>query len=249
MNPDGFEYEYNQTVHAQGPGRMNANNIDLNRNFPPVELINNENDPDNVPVPKETFQLDESRLNQLENSKIHLEPEVRAVMHWSVVYPFVLSGSLHGGALVANYPYDNRIKGSHERESKSPDDKTFKMLAKAYSNVSFLRINYFHLLIDFCFVFRIQKAHPTMHKGEACVKFHDGITNGAAWYVIDGGMQDWSYVYTSNMEVTIELGCVKYPKEQDLQNYWNDNKGALLAYMTQVNEEKFVLLADIQENF
>jgi len=211
MNPDGFEYEYNQTVHAQGPGRMNANNIDLNRNFPPVELMNNENDPENVPVPKETFQLDESRLNQLENSKIHLEPEVRAVMHWSVVYPFVLSGSLHGGALVANYPYDNRMKGSHDRESKSPDDKTFKMLAKAYSN-----------------------AHPTMHKGEACVKFHDGITNGAAWYVIDGGMQDWSYVYTSNMEVTIELGCVKYPKEQDLQNYWNDNKGALLAYMTQV---------------
>lgn len=73
-----------------------------------------------------------------------------------------------------------------------------------------------------------------MHKGNACVKFNDGITNGAAWYVIDGGMQDWSYAYTSDMEVTIELGCRKYPAESDLKSYWDDNKGALLAYITQV---------------
>ena len=60
-----------------------------------------------------------------------------------------------------------------------------------------------------------------MSKGNACVKFNKGITNGAAWYVIEGGMQDWTYAYTSDMEVTIE-------------SYWDDNKGALLAFMTQV---------------
>ena len=43
-----------------------------------------------------------------------------------------------------------------------------------------------------------------MHKGDACVKFNDGITNGASWYIVDGGMQDWSYAYTSDMEITIE---------------------------------------------
>ena len=37
------------------------------------------------------------------------------------------------------------------------------------------------------------------------VKFRDGITNGAAWYVIEGGMQDWSYVFTSDMEITMEI--------------------------------------------
>ena len=36
------------------------------------------------------------------------------------------------------------------------------------------------------------------------------------------------------MEVTIELGCDKYPDPANLQSYWNDNKGALLAYITQV---------------
>ena len=73
-----------------------------------------------------------------------------------------------------------------------------------------------------------------MHKGHACVKFSDGITNGAAWYVVEGGMQDWSYAYTSDMEVTIELGCRKYPDQSDLKSYWDENKGALLSYITQV---------------
>ncbi|CAF1083152.1 unnamed protein product [Adineta steineri] len=217
MNPDGFEYEYKQTVHAQGihapgQGRLNANKIDLNRNFPKIELehVTNENQND-IAIPKQNVDNGGYRLDKLTNAEQHLEPEVRAAMHWSIIYPFVLSGNLHGGALVANYPYDNRVVDSSTKESKSPDDKTFQMLAKAYSH-----------------------AHPKMYKGDSCVKFNDGITNGAAWYVVDGGMQDWSYAYTSDMEVTIELGCTKYPDEADLKSYWDDNKGALLAYITQV---------------
>jgi len=125
LNPDGFEYEYAQNVHAQGLGRLNAHKIDLNRNFPHVDLEYFQEKID-VIVPKQTN----------DDSKHELEPEVRAAMHWSMVYPFVLSGNLHGGALVANYPYDNRVKDSKEHESKSPDDRTFQMLAKAYSHVN-----------------------------------------------------------------------------------------------------------------
>ena len=88
-----------------------------------------------------------------------------------------------------------------------------------------------------------------MHKGDACVKFNDGITNGAAWYVVDGGMQDWSYAYTSDMEVTIEIGCNKYPEQDDLKSYWDDNKGALLAYMTQVIKRSFGILQNRKFSF
>ncbi|CAF3095078.1 unnamed protein product [Rotaria sp. Silwood2] len=212
MNPDGFEYEYKQTVHLQGPGRFNAHKIDLNRNFPKIELepLNNNND-NNIVIPKQNSDNNRYYLDELTNTQENIEPEVRAVMHWSLIYPFVLSANLHGGALVANYPFDGKIQDSTRKESKSPDDQTFKMLAKAYSH-----------------------AHPKMYQGNACIRFNDGITNGASWYIVDGGMQDWSYAYTSDMEITIELGCNKYPDETELESYWDDNKGALLAYITQV---------------
>jgi carboxypeptidase E len=236
MNPDGFEYEYKQTQHAQGPGRFNANKVDLNRNFPKVELEHPTNHNDTLIPKQDDITNGGLPLEKLTNSQQNLEPEVRAVMHWSLVYPFVLSGNLHGGALVANYPYDNRMKDSTQAESRSPDDQTFQMLAKAYSHVSH-QLKIFARRILFSFF----KAHPKMHKGDACLKFNDGITNGAAWYVVDGGMQDWSYAYTSDMEVTIELGCNKYPDQDDLKSYWDDNKGALLAYITQVSKRSFFI--------
>lgn len=103
--------------------------------------------------------------------------ETKAVMKWISSIPFVLSANLHGGALVVNYPYDS-IKGHprSSRYSKSPDDDVFRQVSKAYSY-----------------------AHPTMHNGEQNCrffrdKFKDGITNGAAWYPVLGGMQDYNYL-------------------------------------------------------
>lgn len=32
-------------------------------------------------------------------------------------------------------------------------------------------------------------------------------------------MQDWNYLQTNCFEVTIELGCVKYPFEKDLPKF------------------------------
>ncbi|CAF1273000.1 unnamed protein product [Rotaria sp. Silwood1] len=209
INPDGFEYEYKQTKHVVGDGRLNANRIDLNNNFPQIELEHSSKKDE--AIPKKEYNNNDNNLDKFTKKQNEFQPEVQAVIHWSLIYPFVLSGNLHGGALVAQYPFNNRIKNSINTESKSPDDTTFKMLAKAYS-----------------------QAHRKMYEGNACVIFNNGITNGASWYVIEGGMQDWSYVFTSDMEITIELGCDKYPDENNLQTYWNDNKGALLAFITQV---------------
>ena len=39
--------------------------------------------------------------------------------------------------------------------------------------------------------------------------FEGGIVNGANWYEIDGGLQDWNYWNMSVFEVTIELESVK----------------------------------------
>ncbi|XP_063061672.1 carboxypeptidase D isoform X2 [Engraulis encrasicolus] len=157
------------------------------------------------------------------------QPETIAVMNWLRSYPFVLSANLHGGSLVVNYPYDDDPAG-RTQYSKSPDDEVFKMVARAYSEENVL-----------------------MHNGHPCEKlypsefFKDGITNGAKWYNVPGGMQDWNYVNTNCFEVTIELGCVKYPHASDLRSYWEQNRRALLRYMHQVHKGVKGMVIDLTD--
>lgn len=47
-------------------------------------------------------------------------------------------------------------------------------------------------------------------------------------------MQDWNYLHTNCFEVTIELGCVKYPLAKDLPTYWEQNRRSLLSFIQQV---------------
>lgn len=66
--------------------------------------------------------------------------------------------------------------------------------------------------------------------------FIDGITNGASWSSLSGGMQDYNYVHSNCFEITLELGCERFPKSSDLQKYWLDNKKALIEFAHQVGK-------------
>jgi carboxypeptidase D len=90
------------------------------------------------------------------------QPETAALMRWTLKTPFVASANFHEGALVANYPWD----GSASRRTEyatCPDDSAFRHLALTYS-----------------------RHHQFMAKSR---KFQQGITNGAEWYPVYGGMQ------------------------------------------------------------
>ncbi|XP_046550108.1 carboxypeptidase D-like [Haliotis rubra] len=203
MNPDGYEIAVEGDVQGVR-GRPNSHNMDLNRNFP------------------DQYKTLYTNAEQ--------EPETKAVMKWVQSLPFVLSANLHGGSLVANYPYDDFAPNGHAVYSRCPDDQTFQLLSEAYSF-----------------------AHSQMHLGHPCPAisneyFKDGIVNGSKWYSVAGGMQDWNYLHTNCFEITLELGCTKYPMESELPKYWATNKFPLLVYMGQVHKgvRGFVLEEDSQ---
>jgi hypothetical protein len=60
-------------------------------------------------------------------------------------------------------------------------------------------------------------------------EFPDGIVNGAEWYPVYGGMQDWQYVTTGCMDITLELSDDKWRPEGDLGILWEENREALVA--------------------
>lgn len=62
-------------------------------------------------------------------------------------------------------------------------------------------------------------------------EFAQGITNGAAWYVITGSMQDWNYAFTSNIEYTAELSNTKWPNASTLNSYWANNQESILSFI------------------
>ncbi|XP_014427406.2 carboxypeptidase N catalytic chain isoform X1 [Pelodiscus sinensis] len=228
MNPDGYEVAANQNLDAIGylTGRNNANGIDLNRNFPDLNTFMYYNEKTggpnhHIPLPA--------------NWKSQVEPETLAVINWMNCYNFVLSANLHGGALVANYPYDKaqeqrgRGRGYHHASntpSPTPDDKLFRKLAKAYSY-----------------------AHHSMHQSPTCgEQFADGITNGASWYSLSKGMQDFNYLHTNCFEITLELSCNKFPPQKDLEKEWLANREALVTYLEEVHQGVKGLVSDQNGN-
>ncbi|PUZ62242.1 hypothetical protein GQ55_4G341000 [Panicum hallii var. hallii] len=166
MNPDGFALRW----------RGNANNIDLNRDFP-------------------------DQFFSVNNDINYRQPETRAIMNWVKQEHFTASASLHGGALVANYPWDG-TKDTGKRYYGCPDDKTFRHMASVYS-----------------------QSHYNMSLSK---EFEGGITNGALWYPIYGGMQDWNYIHGGCFELTLEISDTKWPKAAELSVIWEHNRMSML---------------------
>ena len=167
---------------SQNLQRRNANNVDLNRNFP-------DRDPEYVnPNP--------------------LQAETVNMRDWSQAHNFVLSANFHSGQLVVNYPWDRNLDGS-SNYSATPDDNTFIRLALSYAEENDPMYNSVH--------------------------FTNGITNGAEWYQVTGGMMDWNYHFLSCMDLTIELSEEKMPRADSLSYFWENNRESMLTLLEQVH--------------
>ena len=174
-NPDGTYYGGNTTI--TGARRYNSNGVDINRNFP---------DP-------------EDGTNPDGNSH---QAETIAMMEFAEHHDFVMSANFHGGAEVANYPWDTWSR-SHV------DDGWFVYASHVYAD----------------------SAMDNSPAGYFTSVSSNGVTNGYDWYTVSGSRQDYMNFFHQCREITMEISNQKLLNSEELPDHWIYNKAALLAYM------------------
>ena len=129
------------------------------------------------------------------------QPETIAMMNIAQQNNFILSVNFHGGVEVVNYPWDTWPR-------LHPDDSWFHFISRQYADT----------------------VHA--HSPASYMTYLDnGITNGYAWYEVDGGRQDYFTYFNRGREVTIELSNIKLVTPSQLPLYWEYNKRSFLNYI------------------
>lgn len=175
-NPDGTYQGGNNSVY--GAVRYNANNVDINRNFPDPKVGPH---PDGNPWQVET----------------------EAWMAYAGNNHFSMSANFHGGAEVFNYPWDTWYK-------LTADDDWWQFVGREWAD--------------------------TVHQYGPPGYFTDlmnGITNGNAWYEINGGRQDYMNYWHGCREVTLEISNIKLLPASQLLAFWEYNYRSFLNYIRQ----------------
>ena len=131
------------------------------------------------------------------------QPETILFMDLADNYHFVMSANFHGGVEVVNYPWDNTF-------TRHADDDWYQFISREYA--------------DNC-----QADGPAGYFDY----LNNGITNGADWYQVQGGRQDYMNFYHQCKETTIELSDQKTPPANQLDDFWNYNREALIEYLQQ----------------
>lgn len=129
--------------------------------------------------------------------------ETLAFMELAENNNFKMSANIHGGEEVCNYPWDTW-------QELHPKDEWWKYVCHQYADTA-------------------QFYSPPGYLDG----FDDGITNGAEWYVITGGRQDYMNWFHDCLEFTLEISTTKLLPENQLENWWQYNYRSLINYMYQ----------------
>ncbi|XP_061586809.1 inactive carboxypeptidase-like protein X2 [Cololabis saira] len=151
----------------------------------------------------------------------------------------------HGYEHGYDHGYGNREEEEDDRERHAghhyaepedeprmiADESLFRWLAISYASTH-LTMTHTH--------------HGSCH-GDTAAGSH-GIVNRGKWKPITGSMNDFSYLHTNCLELSIFLGCDKYPHQNDLAHEWEKNREAMLTFMEQVNRGIRGIVKDQQGN-
>jgi len=211
-NPDGTYHNSATNTSVANARRGNANNIDLNRNYP-----------DNV-------------AGDHPDGEVY-QTETIAFMNFADEHNFVISANFHGGTELVNYPFDNAYATSQHTHADTDwyefvgveyathcqtDANAGAFSTPTYNN----KASYMTDDNDWDESAGGQAWHNNYRQSP-------GVTHGAEWYRVFGGRQDYMNVYKQCRETTIELSDTKILPESSLVDYWYYNRDALLDYLTQ----------------
>lgn len=146
------------------------------------------------------------RVSDPYNTTAGRQPETADVMNWNFAHRPIMSANFHGGTLVANYPWD----GCWDPQANHAYTTNQDWILPAAETYSW--------------------NNPPMWANNTPPFVH-GTVNGADWYQITGGLQDWSYNWMGDMDITMEISTVKWPAATTLPGFWEDNRPAMLAYL------------------
>ncbi|XP_076876759.1 adipocyte enhancer-binding protein 1 [Brachyhypopomus gauderio] len=251
LNPDAYElaYEMGSEMGNWALGHWTEEGYDIFQNFPDLNsILWGAEDRGWVPrvVPNHHIPIPENFLNG------SVAVETKAIIAWMERTPFVLGANLQGGEKVVAYPFDMqrppRATGAHGRGAgrvdgrplmeyqmneetwariqrqnegalrETPDESMFRWLAMTYAHS--------HLTMT-------ETYHGSCHTDD--ITGGQGIINRASWKPVVGSMNDFSYLHTNCFEISIFLGCDKFPHESELASEWENNREALLAFIEQVH--------------
>uniref|UniRef100_A0A667FPK1 AE binding protein 1 n=1 Tax=Lynx canadensis TaxID=61383 RepID=A0A667FPK1_LYNCA len=220
LNPDGYEVaaQMGSEFGNWAMGLWTEEGFDIYEDFPDLNsVLWGAEERKWVPyrVPNNNLPIPERYLSP----DATVSTEVRAIIAWMEKNPFVLGANLNGGERLVSYPYDMaRTPTQEQLLAATPDHAIFRWLAISYAS-----------------------AHLTMtepYRGGCQAQDYTsgmGIVNGAKWNPRSGTINDFSYLHTNCLELSIYLGCDKFPHESELPREWENNKEALLTFMEQVH--------------
>ncbi|KAM4756456.1 adipocyte enhancer-binding protein 1 isoform 2-T2 [Cyanocitta cristata] len=234
LNPDGYElaHEAGSELGNWALGHWTEEGFDLFENFPDLasalwaaeerRLVPHQFPNHHIPIPEHYLAEDAA-----------VAVETRAVMVWMDKNPFVLGANLQGGEKLVSFPFDTvrpspptpaaaprplDYEDEHSELQETPDHAVFRWLAISYASA--------HLTMTETF----RGGCHTQDMTDAM-----GIVQGAKWHPRAGSMNDFSYLHTNCLELSIYLGCDKFPHESELQQEWENNKESLLTFMEQIH--------------
>lgn len=163
-----------------------------------------------------------------------------------------------------NRNYPDRVKGSHpdgndytletEMFMRLAEDYQFTISANYHGGAELINYPWDNDLVrhvDDEWWLMVSRQYVDLVHGkdsDYMIDRDNGVTNGADWYKVYGGRQDYMNYYQQCREMTVECSMIKCPPDNELPLYWEYNRDAIFAFVNQALNGIHGVVKDAETN-